>query len=229
MPFSVRDSLRGKHFFITGGTGFLGLALIEKLVREIDSCSLSLLIRAEDDEKANRRFQAILDQEALFDDQDKSRYSRIRCYAGDISRENLGLSEAALAEWKPDLDIVIHAAASVNFDDPINVAIENNIYGPLHVLEFCRKTEAALLHVSTAYVCGNLTGPIHANVTEDMLNRLVGGSASAELAHMEQMLARFQKENATLSSKRRIKALMEMGKEYALSKGWSDIYTLVCL
>ncbi|HEY6696587.1 MAG TPA: SDR family oxidoreductase, partial [Acidimicrobiales bacterium] len=42
---SVRKALEGKRVAITGGTGFLGTALIERLLRLVPRCELVLLVR----------------------------------------------------------------------------------------------------------------------------------------------------------------------------------------
>ena len=41
----IREGLDGKRIAITGGTGFLGTALIERLLRSVPGCELVLLIR----------------------------------------------------------------------------------------------------------------------------------------------------------------------------------------
>ena len=41
----IKESLRGKKIAISGSTGFLGTALVELLLREIDDVQLRLLIR----------------------------------------------------------------------------------------------------------------------------------------------------------------------------------------
>ena len=41
----IPEALDGKRIAITGGTGFLGTALIERLMRSVPGCELVLLIR----------------------------------------------------------------------------------------------------------------------------------------------------------------------------------------
>src|SRR3546814_20826969 len=41
----IPEGLDGKRIAITGGTGFLGTALIERLLRSVPGCELVLLIR----------------------------------------------------------------------------------------------------------------------------------------------------------------------------------------
>ena len=41
----IADSLAGKRIAVTGSTGFLGTALVEKLLRSVPDCELVLLVR----------------------------------------------------------------------------------------------------------------------------------------------------------------------------------------
>src|SRR5688500_18825729 len=41
----IRESLAGKRIAVTGATGFLGTALVERLLRSVPDCELVLLIR----------------------------------------------------------------------------------------------------------------------------------------------------------------------------------------
>lgn len=41
----LREALAGKRIAITGGTGFLGTALVERLLRSVPDCEVALLVR----------------------------------------------------------------------------------------------------------------------------------------------------------------------------------------
>lgn len=80
--------------------------------------------------------------------------------SGDVTKEGLGLKKDA---FPTGFDLVIHCAASLEFDAPQAKLDAINVEGTGNVVHFSRTHNAALLHVSTAYVCGENNGVI----TED--------------------------------------------------------------
>ncbi len=85
--------------------------------------------------------------------------ARITAIAGDVSEEGLGLDEdgrAALATC----DTVIHSAAIVSFDSPLDQAVEVNLLGPVRITETLAElgTSPHLVAVSTCYVAGSRRG-----------------------------------------------------------------------
>jgi HAD superfamily hydrolase (TIGR01490 family) len=79
---------------------------------------------------------------------------------GDVHAPSLGLEEEDLLELSREVDIVIHAAASVVFDAPLDAAVDSNVRGTLGLLRLARGWEKRplFLHVSTAYVAGTRPG-----------------------------------------------------------------------
>ena len=79
-----------------------------------------------------------------------------------------------------DLDVVMHCAATVSFDPPIDEGFRTNLLGAVKLYESVLATNAAphLLHVSTAYVAGNRKGVI----PEATLDHRVDWRTEAELA-----------------------------------------------
>src|SRR5256714_6063103 len=41
----IREALAGKRVAVTGATGFLGTALVERLLRSVPDCELAVLVR----------------------------------------------------------------------------------------------------------------------------------------------------------------------------------------
>lgn len=73
---------------------------------------------------------------------------------GDISLTKLGLSPEAAAFVESETNIILHCAATVNFDETLKLAVQLNTLGARRVLDMARncKNLLAHVHVSTAYV-----------------------------------------------------------------------------
>ncbi len=160
-------ALGGKRIAITGATGFVGTALVERLLRAIPDCQLVLLVRDGQRTKAARRTQREILRNDAFDrlradhpdDFDEAVASRITTIAGDVTRDGLGLSDPDRQVFA-SCDTVIHSAAAVSFDSPLDSAVEINLLGPVRIAELCHELGITphLVAVSTCYVAGNRRG-----------------------------------------------------------------------
>ena len=84
---------------------------------------------------------------------------RIVTINGDVSRDGLGLNDADRALFT-SADTVIHSAAAVSFDSPLDSAVEINLMGPTRIAHLLNEVGVAphLVAVSTCYVAGNRRG-----------------------------------------------------------------------
>ncbi len=165
MPIAER--LAGQRFFVTGGTGFLGTALIERILRCIPDAEVVALVRpGRRNDPSERVARDILRNDCFArlrtergDAFDDSVARRLHAVAGDVSTEGLGLDDAGRAALA-GCDIVIHSAATVSFDAPLDHAVEVNLLGPARVAAAAAAARALggkpahLISVSTAYVAG---------------------------------------------------------------------------
>ncbi len=78
-----------------------------------------------------------------------------RLATGDICAPLMGLSPA-----DHNIDVVVHAAASLEFDAPWDELQAINVEGTRNAIAFARACKASFLQVSTAYVCGRNDGLI---------------------------------------------------------------------
>src|SRR4051794_20821092 len=137
----IAEELAGKRIAITGGTGFVGTALIERLLRSVPGCSLVLLVRPGKRTSVDERVRREILKNNAFDrlrrEVGKTEFEamtarRIAVIAGDVSTDGLGLDATDRATLAT-CDIVIHSAAAVSFDSPLDTAIEINLLGPSRV------------------------------------------------------------------------------------------------
>ena len=168
---SVSEQLSGRRILLTGTTGFLGKVVVSMLLRfHPDVEQLYLLIRSRSDQSSQERFEELIaNGQAL--DPVRETYGagyrdflddKITVVDGDLCRPNLGLNESTALEISKNLDLVINSAGLTNFNPNLRSALEINTLSNEHVLGFIRLGDcnARLLHVSTAFVCGNQSGAI---------------------------------------------------------------------
>ncbi len=164
----IAAALDGKRIAITGATGFVGTALVERLLRSVPGCELVLLVRPGKRTSAAERVRREILKNDAFDrlraDLGPEAFAamcdrRITTIAGDVGRDGLGLSDADRAVLA-SCDTVIHSAATVSFDSPLDSAIEVNLLGPTRIALLLRELGVAphLVAVSTCYVAGNRRG-----------------------------------------------------------------------
>lgn len=158
----------GRSVLVTGATGFIGKALLEKLLRTyVGIVKIYVLIRERKNMSPQERLKSHLLADPIFD-KVRSMSSqgglnlldKIQVIDGDIAKVNLGINASDMAMLVNDesLSIVYHVAATVKFDEPLKVAIEFNLIATKTLIELCKKLKnlVAFCHVSTAYVNSNI-------------------------------------------------------------------------
>jgi HAD superfamily hydrolase (TIGR01490 family) len=258
----IAAALAGKRIAITGSTGFVGTALVERLLRQVPDCELALLVRAGRRSSAAQRVQREILRNDAFDrlraDLGRAGFEemaarRVHTITGDVGTDGLGLDEADRATFA-SCDIVVHSAATVAFDSPLDSAVEVNLLGPTRIVHLLHELGVAphLVAVSTCYVAGNRRGrapeePVTAGPFDLGLSwkaevaaaRRLRSDAEAE-SRRPAMLQGFRAEAraelgaagapalAAKTEQRRTRwvtdRLVQAGRARAASVGWPDAY-----
>ncbi|XP_064601649.1 fatty acyl-CoA reductase 1-like [Liolophura sinensis] len=153
---SVPEFYKNRCIFITGGTGFLGKALLEKLLRSCPEVRcIYVMIRPKRGKDIHERLEALLDT-SLFDKvrtEQPGFENKVIAIGGDILDDNLGITEEDQQTLVENVSIIFHSAATVKFDEELKLSIQMNVLGVRKILKLAHKIKKleALVHVSTAY------------------------------------------------------------------------------
>jgi thioester reductase-like protein len=147
-------SATNRPTLLTGATGFVGMTVLARLLAA--GHEVHCLVRASDDHDADARLRAVLRRVQA------PATGRAVALAGDLTLPRLGLAERH-DEVAARVGTVIHSAASVAFDLPIEQARAINVEGTKRVLDFAGAVPdlERIAYVSTAYVAGDRRGTVY--------------------------------------------------------------------
>lgn len=66
-------------------------------------------------------------------------FSKLTVIEGDVSKEELGLSDEDKATLKNKVQIVVHSAATLDFEADLRTTTNINLLGTMKVVELCRE------------------------------------------------------------------------------------------
>ena len=242
--------LTNQHVFLTGGTGFVGQAILERLLSSHPDTRITLLVRGKGSLTPTARLAGMLRKpvfkkwmDAVGHDEARRQFeSRVSAHDGSLS--NVGT-------LPNDIDVVIHSASTVSFDPPIDEAFDTNVGGALGVYGalLASKSDPHVVHISTAYVGGIRKGI----APEASLTHSVDWRAEYDAARTARQRVEFESRQpealrkqlnaakarhgktgpqavAGFAEAARIEwvreRLVDYGRMRAESLGWTDVYTL---
>jgi nucleoside-diphosphate-sugar epimerase len=147
---------------------------------------------------------------------------------GDVRQPGLGLDAKSLAEMVKSLDLVVHCAAATAFNLSERVYREVNIGGTANVLALIGQrgqVPIPLLHLSTAYVCGERSGPI-AETELDVGQHFANGYESSK-AEAERLVRAAQQQGG-ISAVARPSIVVGCYRDGTISR-FTNIYALIRL
>jgi long-chain acyl-CoA synthetase len=206
----MKESASPCCVLLTGATGFLGAQVARRLL-QATNLTVIALVRAENQTAAVHRlcrawwdwpewFKTLTTGHAPLRGMagaplpvgeggiaELPNGARVEILPGDISRPHLGLDEATYSCLARRITHIIHTAADLRVDAPLEELRQTNVQGTANLLELAQLAQRGYMgleryaHVSTAYVAGGRSGAI----AEADLTGEYGFSCTYELSKYE--------------------------------------------
>ncbi|MDR4506285.1 MAG: SDR family oxidoreductase [Candidatus Scalindua sp.] len=147
-----------KKFLITGGKGFLGSAVVKRLLAL--GYELRLLIRPGSEKTS---FYDYLQKNCHGNFFNERVFYNLEIYEGDITAPFLGLGQDAYNRLADETDEVLHCAAATHFESSRAAELKAvNVHGTENMLRFAASGRTKRFHyISTAYVAGRQNGTVY--------------------------------------------------------------------
>ncbi|MGH9452927.1 MAG: SDR family oxidoreductase, partial [Terriglobia bacterium] len=239
----IGQVLNEHEILLTGGNGFLGKVILGLLLDRYPGLKhLHLLLRPARGQTAADRFEReVLASPAL--EFIKQKWSsdalaaKVTVWSGDIGDVSCGLGAAARRELTGRFSLIINCAGKVDFFPPVDESFHSNVDGVENIVALALEAGAKLLHVSTAFVCGESEGLVEE--TEPILGfypRRQGAEdqsfhAAVEVDHCRKMVRQIydsavDTESADKKRSREVAdRLTALGRQRAAAWGWTNTYT----
>lgn len=163
----MHTAFDGRTVVLTGCTGFLGKVILERLLWDFPNVSsVRCLVRGATADIAQGRLDALWPLE-LFDRLRESHGGtqegfrawvdgKVACCAGDIEQEGFGMDEAGRRAMSVDVDIVIHCAALVSWDERLDRSLNANCLGSRRLMQLIGSLgrQVRFLYVSSTFTNG---------------------------------------------------------------------------
>ncbi|XP_074032397.1 putative fatty acyl-CoA reductase CG5065 isoform X2 [Leptinotarsa decemlineata] len=152
----VTEWYKGRSIFITGGSGFMGKVMVEKLLYSCPGIkNIYLLLRNKRGKSSQQRLDAMY-QLPMFERLRKSQpdaFAKIVLVNGDVNTEGLGLKTEDFDLLINNVSVVFHMAATLKLEASLKDAIEQNTAGTARVIDVCKQIKKldCFVYFSTAF------------------------------------------------------------------------------
>ncbi|HVJ18535.1 MAG TPA: SDR family oxidoreductase, partial [Polyangiaceae bacterium] len=167
-PLDLEKLFAGRRLVVVGGTGFLGKVWWSFLLSRFPNVGhIYLVCREKKGKSAEQRFRDEILPTAVFDPLRQIHGDGFEAFirekvtpvAGDVVQPMCGLGVGLRDDLRQQVDAVVNVAGVVDFDPPLDEALEVNAFGMQNLVRLARDLgDVPLLHTSTCYVAGARTG-----------------------------------------------------------------------
>lgn len=153
---AIKEFFAGQTIFMTGGTGFVGKVLLEKILRSCpDVKKIYLAIRPKKDITIEERWKSV-SSVPLFDrlkKENSEALKKVVLINADMKKPDLGISETDRKVLIDEVNIIYHVAATVQFADNVADTLIQNTRSTYLVAELGKSIRGlkVFVYASTTY------------------------------------------------------------------------------
>ena len=158
------------NILLLGSNGYVGMHILYDFIKN-DTGNIYCIIRDKNKISAKTRFLNTL--HFYFNNElDEFIDNRIIVLTGDITKENFGLNTETFNSITNKISILINSSANVRHYGNLKDFENINIDLTKKTIDFCKKYNKRLIHISSTSVCGNINN--NENITFSENNLYIG-------------------------------------------------------
>jgi fatty acyl-CoA reductase len=239
------------HVLLTGATGFLGQAMLERLIVDHPEARVTVLVRRRGNASAADRVAGLARKPVFRSLRERIGYAGVQAALAErVDALEGDLGSGGVPPLPGTLTAVLHCASTVSFDPPVDEAFRINVLGARELYEAVLASAARphVVHVSTAYVSALHRGVVAERSLDhdvDWRTELRHAQAAREAAEVRSrtpgvlrpLLAAAHAEHGKAGTAAVAEAaerarrewvhehLVTAGRLRGQSLGWTDVYT----
>ncbi|XP_076272886.1 putative fatty acyl-CoA reductase CG5065 [Rhynchophorus ferrugineus] len=151
----------GRSVLVTGGSGFMGKVMLEKLLYSCDGIEkIYVLLRSKRGRTPQQRIDDMWKLPVFnrLREKDTNAVNKLIPVDGDLFSKGLGLKDADVRLLTDNVSVIFHMAATLKLEATLKDAIQQNTEGTAMVLDLAKRMKKldAFCHFSTAYCSADI-------------------------------------------------------------------------